>query len=329
MTEPAGRGGFLFAFIVHRVVRPCILNDMAATEAFLDELRRYAALISDLMARGRFEPVEPDPPGQLRIDRAMALPRLLLNPADGAALKLIDPFLEIGLREADRENCTVVDSRGHARGVYPPLLVLSVLQSFRIVYEQLPRREFSRWELALHGWCELLEDRLTEVDWPDAKTIPASFGEQAASAAWMALTLALAGKLLLREAWSNLSVAVFTRIVESQTPEGPFLRQSGGDNPETHWYHELLILHAAATCAVHAEERHLAQAVARSGLFHQENTQPDHATNQPWALFALIWNQQTHPLADQVLHAAGTLGDSALASILLADALYSCQLFLK
>jgi uncharacterized protein YbaR (Trm112 family) len=61
-------------------------------------------------------------------------------------------------------------------------------------------------------------------------------------------------------------------------------------------------------------------------------TQPDHATNQPWALHAFAQSPGTRPLADQLLHAgtmvSGAGGSTAggLTSILLADALYSLRL---
>ena len=53
-------------------------------------------------------------------------------------------------------------------------------------------------------------------------------------------------------------------------------------------------------------------------------------TNQPWALFAFIWNQQTRPVADGLLHAASIQSAGSaegLASMLLADALYCLKLF--
>ena len=55
--------------------------------------------------------------------------------------------------------------------------------------------------------------------------------------------------------------------------------------------------------------------------------QPDHATSQPWALFAFIWNPATRYLADQVLHTARSTSDG-VSLILLADALYCVRMFL-
>src|SRR5205085_11090995 len=108
---------------------------------------------------------------------------------------------------------------------------------------------------------------------------------------------------------------------------------------------------AAASYAVQAEDRALAGAVRRATAYHLNQTQPDHATAQPWALFAFIWNPETRSLADGLLHAqsmhaasdstgsAPTGGPAAadpegadtasspLALMLLADALYCLRLF--
>ena len=48
----------------------------------------------------------------------------------------------------------------------------------------------------------------------------------------------------------------------------------------------------------------LRNAVHRAAHFHLAETQPDHATNQPWALFAFLWHPDTVPLADAMLHTA-------------------------
>jgi hypothetical protein len=81
---------------------------------------------------------------------------------------------------------------------------------------------------------------------------------------------------------------------------------------------------------VQTEDRTLAAAVARNAEFHLDQTQPDHATAQPWGLFAFIWNPRTRGLADQVLHAARVNqpeGLDGVSLMLLADALYCLELF--
>jgi hypothetical protein len=82
---------------------------------------------------------------------------------------------------------------------------------------------------------------------------------------------------------------------------------------------------------VQTEDRTIARAVARSTMLTLNEIEPDHATGQPWGLFAFIWNPQTRgPLADQLLHAVEMRQTSAIdgvSLILLADALYCLRLF--
>ena len=188
----------------------------------------------------------------------------------------------------------------------------------------------------------MLESQLTQIDLSGPGTeevapgsISASRGAAAADATWMALALQVAGKTYVRDAWTDLASDLFGKIARAQQPTGAFLTAGPGDNPETHWYHELVLLHAAATYAVMTENRPLAAAVARNCEYHLNETQPDHATNQPWGLFAFFWNPTTRSLADGMIHSAAALGGattntpSPLTSILLADALYCLRLFLR
>jgi hypothetical protein len=149
----------------------------------------------------------------------------------------------------------------------------------------------------------------------------------------MALALFAAGKVYVRDAWTDLASDIFGKLVRSQQsndPPGQFLRASAEDNPDSHGYHELVLLHAAASYAVQAEDRTAASAVAKATDFHLRETQPDHATSQPWGLFAFVWNERTRPVADQLLHAAAVnrpAGADGVSLILLADALYCLRLF--
>jgi hypothetical protein len=120
----------------------------------------------------------------------------------------------------------------------------------------------------------------------------------------------------------------FGRLVACQRPRGTFLEAGAGDNPETHWYHELLLLHAATSYAAQTRDAAVEAAVARAAEFHLNETQPDHATNQPWALAAFARSPATRSVADGMLHSAATIGrTSGVTSILLADALYCLRLW--
>jgi hypothetical protein len=193
------------------------------------------------------------------------------------------------------------------------------------LYETLPRAEFGKWDESLRPWCDLLEFKLGERNF--SRGFSADAGDQVASAAWIALALQIAGKIYLRDAWKDLASDFYGRLTRLQQPNGPFLQSSSSDNPETLWYHELIILHAAASYSVQTEDRSLAKAVLNATNYHLAETQPDHATSEPWAVFPFIWNGQTHVVADQILHTAQTQ-QSDLSAFLLADALFCLRLFI-
>lgn len=177
----------------------------------------------------------------------------------------------------------------------------------------------------------MLESELTNIAWP-ADGMPAARGATASEAVWMALALYAAGKVYVRDAWLDLASDTFGKLLRGQPNRSTFLLATPSDNPETLAYHELTILHAAASYAVQAEDRTLASAVARNTVFHLNETQPDHATAQPWGLFPLIWNPQTRLLADQLLHTVSVQhprGVDGVSLMLMADALFCLRLFLR
>ncbi len=112
---------------------------------------------------------------------------------------------------------------------------------------------------------------------------------------------------------------------------GVFSRRPASGNPETYWYHELVLLHAAASFAAQAEDRVVAAAVKRATEFHQNETQADHASGQPWGVFAFIWNPGTRDVAEGMLHAVRTVnpeGVRGVGAILLADSVVCIDQFL-
>ena len=280
-----------------------------------------------------FSPIAEDS-DRVQVERGAVFPRFLLDPGRAAQpapsverLIVVGSPLTIG-------RIIVVDRAGHFRPVYRPLLVYSWLQAYRVGYELLPRSEFGRWEEASRTWCDELELRLGEFIWPPADA-PAAQGDRIAEICWIALALQVAGKLFIRDAWTDLAADVFGKLVRRQCESGAFLLAGLSDNPETHWFHELAILHAAASYAVQTEDRALASAVMRATRFHLNETQPDHATHQPWGLFAFLWNPDTRSLGEGMLQAAAqspglnadSPGISDLTLMLLADALYCLRLF--
>lgn len=290
--------------------------------------RQYSALIRAALPKQiQFDATAEDL-YSVQVERGVVFAQSLVNEpgddSDSPAERLIE------LTASPRFSAiAVIDRKGHQRPAYRPLLVYAWLQAFAARYETLSRAEFGRWEEGTRAWCDLLEAQAGDIP-VQLDGAPASRGASIAESAWMALALHVAGKLFIRDAWTDLASDTFGRLVRGQQPAGPFLAASASDNPETYWYHELLILHAVASYAVQSEDRGAAAAVSRATAFHLAELQPDHATNQPWALFAFIWNPQTLPVADALLHAADIQSGQeppGLSLILLADALYCLQLF--
>ena len=300
------------------------MSDAATT---LADFRRYAAMLEWMIpAESAFTPTA-ESATSIQVERGVILPHVMKNVGQPSGASVVDRLIEAtAIGAFDR--FAVVDRGGHHRPVYRPLLVYCWLQAFRLAYETLPRMEFGRWEEGLRPWCDLLEAELGEMS---LANVPASRGGVASEAAWTALALYVAGKVYVRDAWTDLAGDTFGRLTRGQQPSGAFLQTTASDNPEPNWYHELTILHACASYAVQAEDRTVAAAVARAVTFHVAETQPDHATEQPWAVFPFVWSPTARPLADQLLHAVSISqpgGIQGVPLMLLADALYCLGLFL-
>ena len=147
------------------------------------------------------------------------------------------------------------------------------------------------------------------------------------------------GAMLAADVWDELAANVLRRatgrpasasdvldkLVAAQDGRGAFLRFDGnaGDNPEPWWYHELVLLHAVTSHALLTGDAAALEGAKRAAAFHHAETQPDHATGQPWAVHTFLLDLETTPTADMLLLAAGVNGAgglSAVSRILLADA---------
>ena len=310
---------------------PSVYHLPAMTSQVQQVFRRYADVVAGAMGGTDADRAALQAEGDtaVQVERGAVYAAALAGPPDLAELdERVGRLVRLAAGGVPPQ-VAVVDALGHHRPVYRPLLVYGWLQAFRLWFEVLPRAEFVRWDEALRAWCDLLEAELAATRVAEGGT-PASRGDVATEAAWTALALVSAGRLFVRDAWTDLASDTMGRLIRGQTVEGTFLVPGPSDNPETWWYHELVLLHAAASYAVQVEDRKVAAAVARATEHHLRETQPDHATAQPWALFAFAWDERTRPLADQVLHSAAVhrpAGHDGVSLILLADALYCLRLF--
>jgi hypothetical protein len=291
------------------------------------DFRRYADLIAARLRDARIPaPSIETAATTLQVERGAILASTVRG--DVIDPRAVDRLAELSAMPDQLRRIAFIDAAGHTRPVYGPLLIYAWLMSYRIAYETLPPSTFGRWDETLRPWCDLLEAELGPISVSETAT-PAIRGGSAAEAAWTALALYVAGKIFIRDAWTDLAADTFGRLARGQQQNGAFLLASSSDNPEPRWYHELAILHAAASYAVQAEDRTVARAVARGTEFVLNEIEPDHATAQPWGLFAFIWNAESRPLADQLLHGVEMRQQSidGVSLILLADALYCLRLF--
>ena len=258
--------------------------------------------------------------GAVQVERGIVYPRMLCDPgaAGEVAGALALPF-ELAMTPR-----AVVDSLGHRRPEYRGLLLHAVLRA-------VAQDRSGRLTAFAGTWVERLTYQMASLRWPEhpKDRIPAAIGAVVADAVWMMLAAREAVEFGGDASCRQQAAGAFGRLVTCQLPQGTFLTPTGSDNPETHWYHELVVLHAATVYAAQTGDEALAAAIARNAEFHLNETQPDHATNQPWGLAAFIRNPATRPVADGMLHAAATIGrGSGVTSILLADALYCLRLWM-
>lgn len=167
----------------------------------------------------------------------------------------------------------------------------------------------------LSGWMPVLRNSLSTCQ----NQLPADAAHGAAATRILFDALALGAITSWQEA-----AAFFDQLVAHQQPSGQFLHATRSDNPETHWFHELVLLQAAGSFAAHTNHTAVRDAAFAAAEFHQNETQPDHATNQPWGLLPMIQNAQTWPLADQLLHDVMMQrpgGIDGISRVLLADVL--------
>lgn len=244
------------------------------------------------------DPWNISPPTRDGMDRYATLIARFIKIANGPDRpRAVDALL---IESSASGGTRVVDRLGHDRPLYGPILAYALARDAGSVPAALGD---------------------VAVRWDGPAT--AAVGDRVAAAAWGALA-----KLAMGMPAGAGPLATIQRLVAGQQPGGAFLLAGRGDNLESLWFHELAILHAVASFAVQARQPGLWPAVARAVRYHVEETQPDHATNQPWGMTAFLLEPDGWPLADSMLHAASSHaaveGDASqgLTLMLLADALY-------
>jgi hypothetical protein len=266
----------------------------------------------------------------VQVERGIVLAHVLNAPnklPPPEALESVEPLIQLA-STTSLSRVAVVDAAGNHRPVYRPMLIYSWLVSFSLLYEMLPRRDHGRWEESLRTWCDLMESDLGDAMWTGDR-LTASGAPAAAEAAWIALALHVAGRIFIRDVWLDLASDLFGRLTRTQQPDGSFIVRAADDSAPALLECEPMILHAAADYALAAKDRGVAAVVRRNADFVASRIKPRGAAQEPWALFAMIWNPATRPLADAMLRAPPVAGAPVtnLNLILLSEALYSLAAF--
>jgi hypothetical protein len=285
-----------------------------------DLLDTYIRLLDANLVLATLPQLADEPPARIAVERGLAWPLLAGSPTSTAAFALIAPLLNVAF---DLDAATVVDAGGHVRPAYRGLLCYAAFHAIAASDRVLLNDQAA----AVLRWVETLRDEVQSAGLapPD---LPAAFRGEAAGVAWSALAVYRGGELLHDDRLIDWAGQVFHGLIACQRADGPYLLPSRSDNPEILWYHELQILHAIGSYALQTGDEAALASARRAAAYHLNETQPDHATNEPWGLPAFLCDPQTHLMADQLLHTAavqqpGRAGGVTL--ILLADTLYSLR----
>jgi hypothetical protein len=269
---------------------------------FCDSARfsRFERLIAQVLQQHREELDHCIAPERdsISLRDALCFPKALLGP--------------VSLPSVLPEPGVVSDGQGHRRPAYRGLLVYAWARAI-----QMQPAAGAHLREPMLKWCNVAEENTSLSD-------PSRIGE----GAWDALALAVAAKWMERSDWISLAATRFRQIASQQQSGGALFPPTNSINPETRWYEELVLLHAMSTYAVEAGDAAVQQAVQRAAEHYVMESQPDHATQQPWAIFAFLSTEETSIQAEEILHTAimrSTKRMDAISLVLLADALWCVQ----
>jgi hypothetical protein len=216
----------------------------------------------------------------------------------------------------------LADPSGHRRDVYFPFVLHLHLRAFALRYESMPTGVWTACEDVLPAAVDPVREA---EDYADRPPPP----ERAALTLWQALCLAEFADVTRRDVDVEVADAVAHQIAARPGADGTFHPRSPDQSLDAWTYRELCGMHALAGLALLRRNRTWASRVEQIGRYHQEHTQPDYTTTQPWGVFAGLWSPTTDMFAQQQLHdtasAQATASDEyarhlAMIGMLLADA---------
>ncbi len=297
-----------------------------------EEFSRYWAFVSRLALQG-LAPAGADPPApaqgagaaDLAVSLAAPAARLMLEDDPASYIALAEGWRLLAVAGAAGTTPGVHDGAGHVRDVYHPLVLHLHLAALERCYAILPPGLKARIEPALPMALAPYRAMGAFADTPPS---PA----ERPRVLWQALCLAQAGRVLGRAADAQRVRAVVETILAHPGPGGALSPLDPQESLEGWTWRELTGLHALAALALLERWPRWLQRVHEVAAYHVENTQPDHATAQPWALAAFARWPDTSIFADQQIEALMLQGGPPaaagqprraghpLSALLLADA---------
>lgn len=278
--------------------------------------------------------------GSQEVDLALAIAaaRLLLDDEPALYRDLaegVERLARLGQswRVSDqRKMPRVIDASGHSRPVYWAFVTHLHLAAFALRFESLPQSLWASCE-------EAITDAVEPARAVEAYTGAPPDGAIVDQVLWQAVCLMEFASLTVRDVDMEIVDGVVDQIGLLAESDGALHERRADESLDAWTYRELCGLHALARLAVQRRNRAWARWVERIAIFHMDRTQPDHTTNQPWAVFAFLWSPKTRLFADQQIHDATSHGSLAatgrgeashltpLAGMLLADAASLAALF--
>lgn len=181
-----------------------------------------------------------------------------------------------------------------------------------------PRRVAVGVLAALHGTADPAIALDADLAILDALPLPAARGSEVVAAVWTAYLNASRGDTGAADQLDRATARLLPTA----------LLAGADDNPEPWWAAELMILHAMRSHAWRRPNAASEAAIARCVAFHLAEIQPDHATNEPWAIHAFAATDAGKLTAETLLHAAMVQGAGVLtpaARLIVIDALHAIE----
>jgi hypothetical protein len=263
-----------------------------AGRMFDPEFIRYRQMVAEL-ARRALRPLKPQILGAPHGSLLLAAPAALMLLGDRAIP--YECFSESAERLAQATALT--DGAGQSRDVYFPLAMHLHLLALENCETMPQPHHASTVASAQKVWA-----------WLTASASEVQSGPQdAAMALWRSLCQYDAAPFCSDSLVTALPAAVDV-VLRAPGPGGSLHPMAADQSLDAWTYQELTGLHALTHLALRQRNLPWLSRVQETAIYHLENTQPDHTTNQPWGLPAFLLWEKTAMFGQQQIHDATAHG---------------------